>query len=77
MSDFAKLQPGIFEGAMQALLDAKRKVTAAEDAISGVIPLAENPDTAAKLEEIREALAKAAYAMQSIYNRNAKEAFKA
>jgi hypothetical protein len=77
MSDFPKLQAGILEGAMQALLDCKRKITAAEDGISGIIPLVENEETEKKLEEIREWCAKAAFTLQTIYNRNAKEAFKA
>ena len=76
MSDFGAMLPGVLEGAMQSLLDAKRKITAVEDAVSGLIPLVENKETADKLEEIREQCAKTAYALQSIYNRNAREAFK-
>lgn len=76
MSDFPQLHPGILEGAMQALLDAKRKASAIEDAVSGIIPLVENEETSKKLEEIREQSAKIAFTLQSIYNRNAKEAFK-
>jgi len=76
MSDFPKLQPGVLEGAMQSLLDAKRKITAVEDCVSGIVPLVDNPETEKKLEEIREMCAKAAFTLQSIYNKNAKEAFK-
>jgi len=76
MSDFPKLQPGILEGAMQSLLDAKRKATAIEDCVSGIIPLVETEETVKKREEIREWSAKIAFTLQSIYNRNAQEAFR-
>ena len=77
MSDFAKLQSGVLEGAMQSMLESRRRLREVESMIEGVIPLTENTDTEKKLEEIREVVAKAGGDLQRIYNRNAKEAFKA
>jgi hypothetical protein len=76
MSDFAKLQPGIVEGAMQALLEGKRRARELENFVDGIIPLVENDEQLKRLEEVREAAAKAAFVLQALYNRNAKEAFK-
>jgi len=76
MSDFPKLQPGVLEGAMQSLVDGARRVREVEGMVNSIIPLTDNEEISKKLEEVRETCAKAAFTLQSIYNRNAKEAFK-
>jgi len=74
MSDFVKMGPGLLEGTMQALLEARKSARAVETVADSLMPLA-NEETVKKLEEVRESAAKMAYTLQSIYNRNAKEAF--